>query len=179
MPKLTPGLRFLRDLSLLLGIPAIGFFLLIWQWHPWYRTPFELPSRDQMFTTLPGTWDWRSDSIPCGPMRHTISFTADHQLMVIRAVTPWTDSSGVKDSVAEYEIRRVTRSSIRAYIRGETRRTPGGRPVVWDLVLTSPDSYTWHRTDWLSWGQTGEIRRCSTRDSSAAGVTRDSVVVRP
>jgi len=175
---LTPGWRFLRDLALVLGLPAAGLALLIWQWHPWFRSPYQLAAAEQVFTTAAGTWDWLSDSIPCGPMRHTIEFSPDHRLMIIRYATPWTDSTGAKHESAEYEIRRVTRSGIRGYIRGETRRTTGGQPVVWDLVLTSPDSYTWHRTDWMSWAQTGGIHRCPAGDSAAAASGGDSVVIR-
>ena len=35
--------------------------------------------------------------------------------------------------------------------------------VVWDLVLTSPDSYRWHRTDWPARGYTPEVVRCGSR----------------
>jgi pimeloyl-ACP methyl ester carboxylesterase len=31
---------------------------------------------------------------------------------------------------------------------GETRKTESGDRVVWDLILLSPDSYCWRRTDW-------------------------------
>jgi hypothetical protein len=32
--------------------------------------------------------------------------------------------------------------------------------VVWDLVLTTHDSYHWHRVDWAAIGLTKEVRRC-------------------
>lgn len=72
-----------------------------------------------------GTWDWETDSVPCGEMTHTISFSADHRLMFLNAKTPWTGPDGGKHSNTE----------------GETRRTSTGALVVWDLVLTSPNSY--------------------------------------
>ena len=43
----------------------------------------------------------------------------------------------------------------------ETRRTSSGEPVVWDLVITAPDVYQWHRTDWPENGLTRAIIRCS------------------
>ena len=35
-----------------------------------------------------------------------------------------------------------------------------GQPVVWDLVLRSPNRFAWHRTDWESWATTRDLRRC-------------------
>ena len=84
----------------------------------------------------------------------------------------WTDSTGVDSTVTEYAIQRFTGSSIRGAIQGETRLTEAGKPVVWDLVLTSEDSYQWHRTDWLPCQRTGTIKRCpSAHDEEDAGDT--------
>lgn len=51
-------------------------------------------------------------------------------------------------------------TTIRGFITDETRKTPDGRLVVWDLVLTSRNSYAWHRTDWAPGSYTAELRRC-------------------
>jgi hypothetical protein len=66
----------------------------------------------------------------------------------------------VEHRVAEYDIQEVSRRHVRGRIRGETRRTDAGEPVVWDLVLTSRDEYRWHRTDWPPGSDTKSVRRC-------------------
>ena len=55
----------------------------------------------------------------------------------------------------------VIDGTIRGKIRGETRLDDDGVPVVWDLVMTSEDSYRWERADWAAlMGGTEEIERC-------------------
>lgn len=78
---------------------------------------------------------------------------------------------GASDGVTTYDVLSVSRSTIRGAIRGETRKTDDGKPVVWDLVLTSPDEYRWQRTDWRStpWSYTGHIRRCPAPPAATAG----------
>lgn len=74
-------------------------------------------------------------------MTHAISFSADHRLLFLNAETPWTGPDGGRHSSAEYEIRDVSRSHMRGFMRGEIRRASTSALVVWDLVLTSPNSY--------------------------------------
>ena len=81
--------------------------------------------------------------------------------MRITSSKPYKGVDGKLDSVAVYDIQAATRTWIRGAIRGETRLTAEGRPVVWDLVLRSADRYAWHRTDWFQGGYTREIERCS------------------
>jgi hypothetical protein len=147
-------------------LPTIVVAVLLWQWHPWRLERYQVASVDQIYTVATGTWDWDSDSVRCGPMTHQISFSPDHRLMVLRGVKPWTLPDGTSQSTAEYEIREVTRSHIRAFMRGESRRTPGGELVVWDLVLTSLNSYAWHEADWPNFALTGRISRCPISDPS-------------
>lgn len=88
--------------------------------------------------------------------------------MILRHHEPWIDSAGTEHRVAEYEIREHARNRIRGFIRGETRRTPDGELVVWDLVLSSPNTYRWHRTDWPWDGYTKEVLRCGPAPRPAA-----------
>jgi hypothetical protein len=90
--------------------------------------------------------------------------------MSITQWKPWTDDDGVERQVSVYDIEQIAPSRIRGTIRGETRTTDAGVPVVWDLVITSPDSYAWHRTDWSTLSLTDAIRRCpaSTPAATAA-----------
>jgi len=80
--------------------------------------------------------------------------------MVITLAHPYKLATGAYDSVAYYDILRVTPNSIRGAIRGETRMTADSQPVVWDLVVESPNRFAWHRTDWASWEHTQDLRRC-------------------
>lgn len=148
-----------RDLGLLYGIAvAVVFVLLAW-WRPW-RPDYEVADQSDIFSAVAGTWDWSGADGFCSINPHTITFSPDHDVMMLRFREPWTDSVGIEHQVAEYEIREHTRNRIRGFIRGETRRTPDGRLVVWDLVLTGPDVYRWHRTDWAVGGYTKDVLRC-------------------
>jgi hypothetical protein len=60
---------------------------------------------------------------------------------------------------ATYDSLRLTPTRIRGAIRGETRRTDSGVPVVWDLVMIGPDEYRWRRTDWRFWQFTRGVLR--------------------
>jgi hypothetical protein len=108
---------------------------------------------------LAGRWDWTTASQPCGAESHVISFSPDRRTMTIArppvgADTGWT---------AVYDLLEVKPSRLRGAIRGETRRTDAGAPVVWDLVMFGPDEYRWHRTDWQSWNYTPAVRRCDAK----------------
>ena len=80
--------------------------------------------------------------------------------MTITSSKPYELEDGTLDSVAVYDIAEHTDSWIRGAIRGETRLTSEGEPVVWELVLRSPNKYAWHRTDWIAGGLTAAIERC-------------------
>ena len=141
-------------LSPLLLLVAVGTYVL-------YGRPYEVPTDSDIFTVVQGTWAWTTADSNCAANSHTISFTPDHSGMIITAAHPYRRPDGKLDSVAFYDVQGHTRSWIRGVIRGETRLTAEGRPVVWDLVLMSPNRYVWHRTDWTPGGYTRAIRRCA------------------
>ena len=157
-PPRTTRSTFGRDLALLLGIPGLLFVALLWWWQPWRG--YEVPEATTIFDLVAGTWDWEHDEEWCEENPHTVAFSPDHTVMIITHAVPWTDSTGQEHQVAEYDIQQHSRQSIRGLIRGETRLTTDGEPVVWDLVLGSADSYRWHRTDWPPLSYTGTIWRC-------------------
>jgi hypothetical protein len=74
-----------------------------------------------------------------------------------------TDPPHLADTgwAATYDIIKLTPTRLRGAIRGETRTTDRGVPVVWDLVMIGPNEYRWQRTDWASWNYTAGIKRCS------------------
>lgn len=151
---------FRRDLLKLLGLPFVAFALILAWWHPWSVTPYAASTPDEIFTHVAGTWDWKGADSLCVANPLTISFSTDRSVMYLAHRRPWTDSTGAEHRVAAYEIQSHSASQVRGRIRGETRLTDKGEPVVWDLVLTSPNTYAWHRTDWPDGGRTKEITRC-------------------
>jgi hypothetical protein len=152
--------RFLRDLAFLLGLPFLVVVGLVLWWAPW-KTYQPAPG-SSVFTVVAGTWDWTGAEGFCEKNPHTITFSEDQSLMILTHKEPWTDSSGTAHQVTTYEIREHTANRIRGFIQDETRRTDAGELVVWDLILTSPDAYQWHRTDWPPFGNTKSIQRCPT-----------------
>jgi hypothetical protein len=127
--------------------------------------PYEPPAGSDVFAVAQGSWDWRNrgDST-CVVDPHTIAFSSDRRTMTLTSRKPFKQMGGRMGTVTTYEVRGSTRSSVRGFITGETRRTDGGQAVVWDLVLTGPDSYRWHRTDWEEGAYTDEIVRCPLRE---------------
>jgi hypothetical protein len=158
----SPQRRFLRDLALLLGLPGIIMAVILAWWQPW-RTlaePFEVSGSGDVFAVVSGTWDWEGADGFCRKNPHTVSFSPDRTLMTFISREPYTDSEGTEHLVTEYDIQEHTRGRLRGLIRGETRMTAEGVPVVWDLVLVDSNAYRWHRTDWTWGNSTKSIRRC-------------------
>lgn len=154
---IVPRAAFVIGPLLLLGMAAI---------YVHYTRIYEVPEGTDIFDVVEGTWAWTTADSNCATDPHTITFTSDHSGMLIKSAHPYRWPDGRLDSVAYYDIQAHTRSWIRGAIRGETRLTADGRPVVWDLVLKSPDRYAWHRTDWVAGGYTREIRRCAKSATS-------------
>jgi hypothetical protein len=152
----------LPRVALALGLP--GLTLIVGAYLS-YTRPYVVPAGTDIFTVVQGRWAWTTTASGCSNDWHRISFTPDHNVMTIASSKPYKTARGTFDSVAVYDVQAHTQSWIRGAIRGETRLTADRRPVVWDLVLRSPDRYAWHRTDWTLGGYTVEIERCP--DSSA------------
>ncbi len=168
----------LRDLVLLIVVPlAVTGGLAIWL-VPWGRFMREfnivpyVPAGGDVFAAAAGTWGWAGAEDRCGEDAHVIEFAPDRSVMAITHMKPVGDSAGAQKRTWEYEILGSDSSRIRGAIRGEDRLTDGGDPVVWDLVMTGPDEYRWHRTDWADDGYTGAVERCPAPPSAASGPDR-------
>lgn len=144
--------------AVLLALAAIG----VWTTR---ATPWSVAEGQDIRDVVAGRWTWASDSSGCAGA-HTIAFAEDGKVMTIQS-----GGIGAADPVTTYDIEVVSRSTIRGAIRGETRTADDGSPVVWDLVLTSPDEYRWTRTDWTAspWSYTGSIVRCPPPEELSAG----------
>jgi hypothetical protein len=69
-------------------------------------------------------------------------------------------ADGQPPAAANYSVIDESANYLRMSMKGETRLDPAGNAVVWDLVLLSPDSYCWHRSDWQEGGCTQPAIRC-------------------
>ena len=118
--------------------------------------PYEVPAGSDIYTVAAGSWDWDGRR-KCEENPHVISFSADRDTMFLTFTKPLGDDTS---RVTRYVLHEVTRSSIRGRITDETRLTDRGDPMVWDLVLTSPDSYRWRGTEWPAGAYTGAVVRC-------------------
>lgn len=148
----------LRIALLIVAMVVGGFVVLVAIGATFLRRPPYVVSDVDIATAVTGRWDWSTRLNPCRDSAHTIAFSRDKKVMRITLeYLPASDS----DRVAIYDIKRLSRSSLRGAIRGEARRTAAGVPVVWDLVLFGPAEYRWHRTDW-AWGYTAPVIRCTT-----------------
>lgn len=155
----TDSQAMLKELSVLLGVPLVLAAAVLAWWRPWVM--YKVPADSSIYAVVSGTWDWAGADSFCAGDPHTISFSPDQQVMVLTHQLGWTDSAGVEHRIFEYDIHEVSTRHIRGLIRGETRLTDAGKPVVWDLVLTSRDEYRWHRTDWGAGAYTAPVRRCA------------------
>ncbi len=130
-----------------------------------YVRGYAVPGDTDIFEVVEGRWTWTTADDPCGSDWHDISFSAGRDSMFIANFESFEGADGVYDSITPYVVHEHNRRRIRASIPGDTRHTEAGDPVVWDLVLRSPDRYAWHRTDWLPGEFTAPIARCpSTPD---------------
>jgi hypothetical protein len=119
--------------------------------------PAATSAQEDVFGRVAGTWRWEYRADDCQENPHTISFSEDRRFMILSYPLS-------KDThTVRYEILAIGPSAIRGKMLGETRTTPAGQTVVWDLVLVTPDSYCWHRTDWAPDGCTRLNVRCPVR----------------
>jgi len=126
----------------------------------WFTHRYGHPFAPRIFESLEGRWKSSDTTGACTADWHEIRFSADHRVMTITSSRPYEETGGRLDSVAVYDIQTRWPNGIRGAIRGETRVTKDGRPVVWDLVLRSSNRYAWHRTDWAPGAYTRDVERC-------------------
>ncbi len=124
------------------------------------------PVDQGIISVLPGTWGWeQSVEFSCGNNSHTMRFTKDRKFMLLK----------YKEAVPEQDIPandvhyKVLQSepNLRMAIEGEKRTAATGEPVVWDVVMLTPDRFCWHRTDWEAGACTGAVVRCPVAQGSA------------
>jgi hypothetical protein len=119
----------------------------------------------EIFRPVAGSGDWARGDSTCLGNTHTIAFGGQGREMVLTFREPIDSVS--RQRVVRYKVLQAGSNVqpelpvvIRAAMEGETRRTESGVPVVWDLIMASPNRYHWHRTDWPNGGVTGAVIRC-------------------
>jgi hypothetical protein len=138
-------------------VAMIGLFIAVLRWRisPHHH---DLGGGQTLREVLAGQWDWSTGERPCTGDQHTIAFADSGRVMIIRQSQIDSATGAPYESV--YDIVAEEPSIITGAIRNEKRLTDDGKPVVWELILTSPHKYTWRRTDWARWSSTASIIRC-------------------
>lgn len=168
MPMSQATRLFLRDLLLLLGLPLLLVFGILGWWQPWRGPePWAAPADTDVFAVVTGKWDLADAEGMCEANPHIISFSSDRSVMFYETREPWTDIAGIQHNRAEYDVLEHAPNRIRGRMRGEKRLTFDGEPVVWDLLLTDPDTYRWHRIDLPIGGYFGRVVRCEGNKAAA------------
>jgi hypothetical protein len=73
---------------------------------------------------------------------------------------PYKSPEGKEVRAAVYKVLSINGDTITMFLNGETRRTEGGDPIVWTLVLLNDNAYVWRQTDWPPDGATVPYIRC-------------------
>ena len=98
-----------------------------------------MPGRD-LFASAQGTWGSPgSAELSCDRNPHTIAFSPDRRTMSLHYRHPVRIDEGGDSGSARYRVLGHTRNAIRLALEGESNLTPSGDPVVWDLVVLSPE----------------------------------------
>ena len=129
------------------------------------EAPNSAARAEETFRLLEGTWDWARGDSTCQRDPHRLSFSTDRREMLLTYLRP-DDSTGAP-RVVRYQVlaqgKRVHPELphvLRTAMEGETRKTPTGELVLWDIMLLSPNRYHWHRADWAEGGVTRALVRC-------------------
>ncbi len=150
LPRLAIGL-----VPLMLGTGAyVGYRRL--------TRVYDVPPGADIFHVVEGKWARTLTGTACDSSFIAIRFTPSRGDMIVIRPHPVKTDSGLFDTVTQYPVLGHTRHSIRVASRGETVMGPDGAPVVWDLMLRSPNSYVWHRSDWISIQSSARFHRCRT-----------------
>jgi hypothetical protein len=118
------------------------------------------PQDRRIVDVLPGMWDWEQAPKRCQENPHSIAFAAAGTRMEVRHPKGAVIDKEPPQVVTVYRVLSEKPYALRTQIVGETRKTDRGELVVWDLILLTPDSYCWRRTDWPPQGCTGRVLRC-------------------
>jgi hypothetical protein len=83
--------------AIAVGLPGAA---LIVGAYLWSTRPYVVPAGTDIFAVVQGRWAWTTTSSGCTDDCHRISFTADHNVMMIASSKPYKTTRGTFDSVA-------------------------------------------------------------------------------
>jgi len=96
---------------------------------------------------IQGRWAWTQGDQASNPF--TLSWSADGKSLDLVYARPVPlDSAGNTRSRYSYRDASVGPGYVRGTIDNERRKDAEGRPVSWDFVWLSGDSFCWRRSDW-------------------------------
>lgn len=106
-----------------------------------------------------GVWGWNIKQCKNNPA--SISFKNDGSIMYFdtyKGMYLGDKSKPIKR--VEYIITGENKNVLFTSIKGEDRLDKNGRPVSWQLVVKSRDTFCWRRNDWPKNGCTKNLIRC-------------------
>jgi hypothetical protein len=106
---------------------------------------------------LSGTWGSEYEGSKCSDNPHTLKLSADGQSMVLAYAKSLNSEPPTR---VEYRIIGEGKDFVRTQKLSEKETAADGSLVMWDIVILTPDSYCWHRSDWSDEGCTKPIVRC-------------------
>lgn len=121
---------------------------------------YDVPRGTDVFRIVTGRWTVVGRAGSCDTNTATLRFTPDHADLILVRSIPVREPDGTLDSITRYPVIGHTLHSIQVVRRGETRINADSTPVTWTLVLRSPDTYTWRRSDWPPIMPVPSYRRC-------------------
>jgi hypothetical protein len=145
-------------LAIALGLLALG--VVPYGIYRWVGRTYDVPNDSDIFQALQGTWTLSGPAGNCDTSSVTIGFTPDRADMILVSHYRVRGGEAGADSLARYPLLGHTPHSIRIVRPGETDLAADGTPVMWELVLRSPNTYAWHRADWPPIRFTHDLRRC-------------------
>lgn len=121
---------------------------------------YDVPNGSDIFRAVEGKWAQSGLRGNCDTNWVTLRFTPNHAELMLAYPHPTLREDGKLDSIFRYPLLGHTRHSLRVVRRNETILNPDSTPVVWELMLRSPNTYAWHRSDWLPVMFTQAFKRC-------------------
>jgi len=148
--------------QLAMALVPLALVAISWAGYRRLVRTYDVPNDTNIFQAVEGKWTLSGASGNCDTNWMTVHFTPDHADMLLLRPQSTSQSGGRRDSLSRYPLLGHTRHSIQVVRRGETSLNTDSTPVVWDLILRSPNTYAWHRSDWLPITFTHDLRRCPT-----------------
>jgi len=142
------------------ALAPLALSVVLYAMYRRFARTYDVPNGTDIFQVVEGKWTYSGSTGNCDTNAVTVRFTPKHSDMILLPFRSVRRTEGTVDSISRWSLLGHTRHSIQVVRPGETHLTGDSTPVVWDLVLRSPNTYVWHRSDWLPIQFTHELQRC-------------------